>query len=323
MKPSIYGEIAVFALPSMVSFGIKACEEIGIALGKLNIKKHSDGEWKPKFKDNVRQKNVFIICSLRTSDEWIQLLLTIDDAMRASAARITVVVTYYGYARQEKKAEPRVPIAAALWQKLMQAAGACHIIFLDLHSAAIQGFCDVPADHLWASPTLMDVIHDQIDFSNLVIVSPDVGALPMVKSVCGRYHLPWAVLDKRRSKDGEISDDPITVIGDVKGKDVLIIDDIGDTCNTVCKGEMAVKDAGAIKSYAAFTHPVLSGNASINLSGSGFEQVWVTDSVPLNGNQQHPLISVVSVAPLIGKAILITHLGDSISELFPEHTKPK
>jgi len=286
---------------------------LGLELGKAEVMQFSDGEVWVKINVNIRGADVFIVQpTIPPAEHIIELLLMIDAARRASARRITAVIPYYGYARQDRKEQSRVPISAKLMANLITAAGADRLITMDLHAGQIQGFFDIPVDHLYSAPVIVDYIRE---FKNnkLILVSPDVGRANRTRSFAKRLDLGMAIIDKRRYEPNET--EVLNVIGQVEGRDIVILDDIVDTAGTLVNAAYALKHKGAGKIYAVCTHPVLSGQSIQRINESPLEELIVTDTVPL-GNKKSPKIRVISVASLLGDAIMCIHEERSVSSLF-------
>lgn len=288
-----------------------------IKLSSIELKKFSDGEMFVKILDNVRGRDVFVIQPTNPpAENLMELLLMIDALRRASAGRITAVIPYYGYGRQDKKDQPRVPISAKLLANLIVEAGANRILTLDLHSPQIAGYFDVPVDHLFAAPVTIEHMHSLgLHKNNPIIVSPDVGRVAVARAIAKRVdeNVPIAVVDKRRPAPNQA--EVLNVIGDVKDRVAIIIDDIVDTGGTLTKAVDAINDAGAKSVYAYITHPVLSGNAISKIESSSITKLIVTDSIPL-GDKKCDNMEVVSVSGLLGEAIKRIQENKSVSSLF-------
>jgi ribose-phosphate pyrophosphokinase len=290
----------------------KIALEYGKPLGELEIEKFSDGEISPRFGESVRGCDVFLINStFAPSENLMELLLMIDAAKRASAKYVTVVIPYFGYARQDRKDQPRVAIAAKLVANLISAAGADRIMTCDLHAGQIQGFFDIPVDHLNGSFIFVPYIRS-LQLKNLIIASPDVGGTKRARSFAKHFECDLVIIDKYRKRANEVAS--MQVIGNVEGKDVVIVDDLIDTGGTISKASIVLKEEGAKSVRAICTHPVLSGNAFENIENSALEEMVVTDTIP--SYRESPKIKILSVAALFAKGIRKTHNNESISSLF-------
>jgi ribose-phosphate pyrophosphokinase len=290
------------------------CEFYGALPGQLSVSRFSDGEFQPNFHESVRGCDVFIVQSTYpNSDNLMELLMAIDAAKRASANYITAVVPYYGFARQDRKDKPRVSIASKLVADLLGTAGANRVMTMELHAPQIQGFFNVPVDHLESSIIFAPYIKT-LKQDNLVIAAPDVGASNRIREVAKMLNLPMVICDKERKKANEIAN--MTVIGDVDGKDVVLIDDIIDTGGTLCKAAAMLTEKGAKTVRALCCHPVLSGKAYENIEGSVLTELVVTDTIPLKKHIEK--IKVLSVAPLWARAIRNVHENGSISSLYKQ-----
>ncbi|WP_272507337.1 ribose-phosphate diphosphokinase [Salinibacter grassmerensis] len=306
--------VAIFGGRSNPALANKIAEAYGTTLGDLSIRDFADGEIYVRFEESIRGADLFIIQSTHPkADNWMELLLLIDAAKRASAERVTAVIPYFGYARQERKDQPRVSIAAKLMANMLTSAGVDRILTMELHAAQIQGFFDVPVDHLYGSTVLTDHVR-QFDLDDFVVLAPDVGGLKMARAYAQRLGVDLALIDKRRPRQNEAR--VMNVIGDVEGKDVLIIDDIVDTAGTLTRAAKALKDHGALKIMAACTHGLLSGPAYDRIESSPLERLIITDTVPLK--RPSDCIEVVSVSNLFAKAIRHIYTDRSVSTLFAE-----
>ena len=292
------------------------CRYLGVELGRAEHGRFSDGETRYQILENVRGADVFVVqpCSHPVDFHLMQLLLMIDAFKRASAWRITAVIPYYPYARQDRKDKPRVAISAKLVADLLETAGSSRVLTLDLHAPQIQGYFNIPVDHLFASPVLVEYFQKK-NLGPMTIVSPDAGGVERARYFAKRMDAPLAIVDKRRI-DVNVSE-VMNLIGDVKGRPALVIDDIIDTAGTLVKTAEALIEHGATKVFAACTHPVLSGPAAERITKSAIEEVVVADSVPLNeAARKVSKIKVLSVAPLLARGIQSIHEETSISELF-------
>lgn len=311
---SIYKDspVAIFAGRSNPSLARRIAVHYGQGLGEITLKTFSDGEMYVRYEESIRGADVFIIQSTNPGgDNWLELLLLIDAAKRASAARITAVIPYFGYARQERKDQPRVSIASKLMADMLTAAGIDRILTMDLHAPQIQGFFDVPVDHLYSSVVLNDYFR-KLDLDNPIVVAPDVGALKRARAYARRLDADLAVLDKRRPRQNE--SEVMNIIGDVAGRNVILIDDIVDTAGTLTSGAAALREAGAMEIMAACTHALLSGPAYERIENSEISRLVVTDTIPLARSSDR--IEVVSVAGLFSDAIHRIYVDDSVSTLF-------
>ena len=301
------------------AFASAVAKMLGVPLGDAFVGRFSEGEIRVKINQNVRGQDVFVIqptCP-PVNDHLMELLIILDALRRASARRITAVLPYYGYARQDRKDQPRVPITAKLVANLITVAGADRVLTMDLHAGQIQGFFDIPLDHLFAVNTFVDYFSTQRVIPNLVVVSPDVGGIKMARAYAKRLHADLAMVDKRRvnSEETEVLD----IMGEVKGKNALIVDDLVSTAGSLVQAARVLKESGARDIYAAVTHPVLCGPAMERLSASVLKELVVTDSIPIPQGRRLPKIHVLSVAPLFAEAIRRIHQEESIAVIFHEH----
>ena len=292
------------------------CKGLDISLGKANVNNFSDGEIQVEIKDNVRGMDVFVVQSTCTpvNRSLMELLIMMDAIKRASAERITAVIPYYGYARQDRKVAPRVPITAKLVADLITTAGANRILTIDLHAGQIQGFFNIPVDHLYSAPVLVEFIKKKYA-DNLVIVSPDAGGVERARAFAKRLGSNLAIIDKRRPQPNESN--IMNIIGDIEGKTALLLDDMVDTAGTLTQSANALIEKGATKVVACCAHPVLSGQAVEKINQSALQELVVTDTIPLTKEAQScSKIVVLSVAELLGEAIKRIHSNDSVSSLF-------
>lgn len=314
-------EIKLFAGSASRDLTEKISEKISIPVSKCTVRRFADGELKIKIEENIRGRDVYIVQSTHSPAENIlELLLFLDAAKRASADRITAVIPYFGYARQDRKDEPRVPISSKLIANLLVSGGAGRILTIDLHAEQIQGFFDIPVDHLYATA----VFHDYYQKRNLedyVIVSPDAGRANRVRAFARRLKksLPIAIVDKRRTGPNQAL--VLNVIGEVDGKIALIYDDMLDTGGTIIEAARAILNEGAKEVYACVVHPLLSLNAPQRITDSGIKELIVTDTIPLSPEKKIDKIRILSVAGLLGEAIMRIHRSESISSLFKEVEK--
>ena len=291
----------------------KIANKIGCGLGALEFRRFSDNEIWVKYGENIRGREVFIIQSTNPpAENLMELLIMIDAAKRASAKRITAVIPYFGYSRQDRKDQPRVSITAKLVANLITVAGADRVIALDLHASQIQGFFDIPFDHLYGSSIFVKRVANLSD--NLVVVSPDVGGIKMARSYARRLNASLVVIDKNRPKPNIA--EVVNIIGEVSGKDVLLVDDLIDTGGTLVNAVSALKDRGARNIYAAITHPLLTGPAIERLRSSALTKLFVSDSIAQKVGDQYENLEVLSSADIFAEAIVRTYKNESISSLF-------
>ncbi len=307
--------LKIFSGSSNSALANEIARYLGTELSGIDLKRFKDGEISVKIKDNVRAHDVFIIQSTcnPSNDNIMELLLMIDAAVRASASRITAVIPYFGYARQDRKVEPRVPISAKVVSNIVQVTGADRVLTMDLHADQIQGFFDIPVDNLYASPIAIDYLNS-LSLQNVVVVSPDAGGVDRARFLAKRINAGLAIIDKRRP-EANVSD-VMNVIGEVKGRNCILIDDIVDTAGSITKAALALKERGANDVYSLFSHPVLSDNAVDNLKMAGFKEIIFTNSIPLAEYKRLDNMKVLSIAPLFGEAIRRIHNGESVSSLF-------
>jgi len=307
-------EFKLFTGNSNRALAEEISKHLGVSLGKATVTKFSDGETFVRIDENVRGTEVFVIQSIchPSNDNLMELLIMMDALSRASAQSITVVLPYYGYGRQDRKVQPRVPISAKLVANLLTTAGADRIVTIDLHAGQIQGFFDIPVDNLFATPVLLDYIVKK-ELADMVIVSPDAGGTERARVYAKKLNCALAIIDKRRTEPNVAH--VMNVIGEVKGKTAIIVDDMIDTAGTLVKAAKAIVEQGAVKVYAACTHPVLSGPAIENINGSNLVEVVVTNTIPLNGKYSSK-IRVLSIAGLLAEAIERIYKRTSVSEMF-------
>jgi len=312
------GEMAIFSGNANypLAEAISAC--LKIPLTNVLVGRFSEGEIQVQIKDNIRGKDVFIVqptCP-PVNENLMELLILIDAAKRASAKRITAVVPYYGYARQDRKDKPRVPITAKLVANLILAAGTNRVLTIDLHSSQIQGFFDLPVDHLYAKNVLCDYFRKKdLDRQRLVIVSPDLGSLKMARAYAERINCPLAVIDKRRTSPEKT--EVMHILGSVKGRIAVLVDDIIATGSSLIKAAEGLVKKGVEEVYAAITHGVLSGDSLEAIQASPYlKEVLITDTIPFKQSEANPKVKVVSVAPLLAEAINRIHQEQSVTYLF-------
>jgi len=313
---STTGGIKVFSGNANVALTEEICNYLSCDPGVATAGRFSDGEFNFQILENVRGGDVFIVqptCP-PTDQNLMELLVMLDAFQRSSAERITAVIPYYGYARSDKKDRPRVPVAAKLVANLIATAGADRVLTMDLHAAQIQGFFDIPVDHLFAAPVFIGY-YQANPLPNLTVVAPDTGGAERARAYAKRLDAELALCDKRREKANEA--EVMNVVGDVRGRNCLIVDDMCDTGGSLTKVAKALRDAGAEKIHACFTHAVLSGKACEKLVGSEIEQVVTTNTIPMNGREcRLENGKVLSIAPLLAKAIKSIHEETSVSSLF-------
>lgn len=308
-------DLLIFSGNANPELAKKICHSLKVLLGNAEVDRFNDGEVRTRIKEDVRGRDVFIVqpTCYPVNESLMELLILIDAIRRSSARRITAVVPYYGYSRQDRKDRPRVPITAKLVANLITVAGANRVLTMDLHAGQIQGFFDIPLDNLFAVNVFMDYFEHK-HLPNLVVVSPDVGGIKMARAYAKKFKADLAVVDKRRINDKEA--EVMNIMGEVKGKNVCLIDDLVATAGTLVEAVAALKNAGAKKVFAAATHPVLSGPAIERIEHSELEELIVTDTIPIPKEKRTPRIKVVSVAPLLAQAIERIHNEESVSTLF-------
>jgi ribose-phosphate pyrophosphokinase len=314
-----YGELMLLSGTGHPELSEKIAREIGIPLAKMEITRFADGEFDVKIHESVRGHDVFLIqptCQ-PVSDNLVQLFVTLDALRRASAARITAVIPYYGYQRKEKKTAPRDPISAKLMANIIELAGASRVIAVDLHAEAIQGFFDVPVDALTATKILARRVRER-HVSDVVVVSPDTGGALRARRLGAILDVPIAIIDKRRPRDDAV--EVVHVVGDVAGRHAVIVDDLISTGGTLVSASEALRAQGATGVDVVVTHGVLSEGALERLHAAPIDEICITDTIPLPDARRafdnHPKLRVLSVAPLIAEAIVRVHEGRSVSELF-------
>ena len=311
--------LKIFALSSNRPLAQKIADQVGVELGKVSVTHFSDGEIKINIDESIRGDHVYIVqsTSYPVNDNLMELLIMIDALRRASAKTINVVLPYYGYARQDRKAQSREPITAKLVANMITQAGADRVLTLDLHAAQIQGFFDIPVDHLLGAPLLANYfLENNFKDKDIVVVSPDHGGVTRARKLAEFLHAPIAIIDKRRPKANVA--EVMNIIGDVKAKVAVLIDDMIDTAGTITLAAQAIQDAGALEVYACCTHPVLSGPALDRLNASVIKEVVVTDSIQVPEEKTGGKIVQVSVDQLMAEAIKRIHENRSVSPLFIE-----
>ena len=309
--------LLIFSGRSNPKFTQAVCESLSVELGRLEVIRFSDGELSVEIEDNVRGGDVFVMQSTSSpgNDHLMELLIIIDALKRSSAGRITAALPYFGYARQDRKIRPRVPITAKLVADIITTAGADRVLTMDLHAGQMMGFFDIPVDNLYALPIMIPYLKSRYGTKDITIVSPDVGGLERARLVATRLdNAAIAVIDKRRSGPNRV--DSMTVVGDVQGQTCILVDDMVDTGGTLVKACDTLTKAGATKVIACCVHAVLSGEARSRLNNSALQEVIVTDTIPSAKPEEGDKFSVLSVAPLFAEAIRRIHSDDSVSSLF-------
>ncbi|MBI2352287.1 MAG: ribose-phosphate pyrophosphokinase [Deltaproteobacteria bacterium] len=307
--------LAVFSGTSNPGLAQKICDYLKIPLGKVRISTFPDGEIHVKVEEDVRGRDVFVVQSTSTppNENLMELLIFIDTMRRASASRITAVIPYFGYARQDRKDQPRVPITAKLVANLITTAGADRILTMDLHATQVQGFFDIPLDHLFSINVFADYF-SKLGIKDLVVACSDVGGVKMARAYSGKLGTSFAIVDKRRVSDKTV--EVLNVLGEVKGKNVVIVDDMVTTAGSLVTAASALANEGAKNIYAFASHPVLAEPAMQRIEESAIKELVVTDSIPVPDHKKHPKLKVLTIAPLLGEAIRRIHLEESVSSLF-------
>ncbi|MBI5467898.1 MAG: ribose-phosphate pyrophosphokinase [Deltaproteobacteria bacterium] len=308
-------KIKVFAGNSNRPLALEICETLGLTLGKSEVKSFSDGEVYVDIQESVRGVEVYVVQStcIPCNNNLMELLIMLDAFKRASAVSVTAVLPYYGYARQDRKVAPRTPISAKLVADLITVAGATRVVCVDLHAGQIQGFFNIPVDHLYATPVLLKYIKDNFN-DDIVIVSPDAGGVERARAFAKRLEASLAIIDKRRPAPNV--SEVMNIIGDVHGKTAIILDDMIDTAGTLTQAAVAVEKHGAKQIFACATHAVLSGPAIERIDKSPIRQLVVTNTIPEREGARSAKIKRLSVGPLLGEAIKRIHCGESVSSLF-------
>jgi len=310
-------EVKVFAGNSNPPLAEAVCAHLGVTRGAAEVRRFSDGEILVEIEENVRGGDVFVIQSTCTpvNDNLMELLLMLDAFRRASAKRITAVVPYYGYARQDRKVAPRVPISAKLVADLVTAAGASRVLTVDLHAGQIQGFFNIPVDNLFATPVLLQYVRERLNHDQVSVVSPDAGGVERARAFAKHLNAGLAIIDKRRARANEVAE--MHIVGEVRDRTAVLVDDMVDTAGTLVAAAAALMENGARAVLACCTHPVLSGAAIQRLESSTLSELIVTDTIPQRAAASAcSKIKVLSVAHLIAEAIKRTHYEESISSLF-------
>lgn len=308
----IENEVSFFAGRASQDLGSRIAKDFGQDLGNVIINTFSDGEFQPSYEESIRGHNVYLVQStMPPADNLMELLMMVDAAKRASADKIIAIVPYFGFARQDRKDRPRVPIASKLVADLLTAAGISRLITLDLHADQIQGFFNVPVDHLYSSKVFLPVVRG-LGLDNMMFASPDVGGTRRAAAYAKAFGTDFAICYKQRSRPNVIAS--MSLIGDVKGKNVILLDDMIDTAGTITKAAQLIMDEGALSVRAIAAHAVLSGSAYEKIENSAFTKVYVTDTIPLR--QQSDKIEVVSTAPIFAEAVRKIQKHESVSSLF-------
>ncbi|MBI5453645.1 MAG: ribose-phosphate pyrophosphokinase [Deltaproteobacteria bacterium] len=308
-------KIKVFTGNSNKGLALEICEHLGIQLGKSEVKSFSDGEVYVDIQESVRGVEVYVVQStcMPCNNNLMELLIMLDAFKRASASSVTAVIPYYGYARQDRKVAPRTPITAKLVADLITVAGATRVVCVDLHAGQIQGFFNIPVDHLYATPVLLNYIKENFQ-DDLVVVSPDAGGVERARAFAKRLSANLAIIDKRRPRPNV--SEVMNIIGDVEGRTAIILDDMIDTAGTITQAAEALKINGARQVYACCTHAVLSGPAIDRLEKSPIKELVVTNTIPKREEATSEKVKRLSVGPLLGEAIKRIHFGESVSSLF-------
>lgn len=314
-----FNNLKLFALSSNQDLAQKVADTIGIPLGKATVREFSDGEIQVNIEESIRGHHVFILQSTSSpvNSNLMEILIMVDALKRASAESVSVVVPYYGYARQDRKARSREPITSKLVANMLEVAGVDRLLTVDLHAAQIQGFFDIPVDHLMGAPLIADYFLRQgFEGEDVVVVSPDHGGVTRARKLAQYLHTPIAIIDKRRSVDKMNTSEVMNIIGNVKGKTCILIDDMIDTAGTICHAADALAEAGATEVYASCTHPVLSGPALDNIEKSAIKKLVVLDTISLPEERLIDKIEQISIADLIADAIVRIHEKRPLSPLF-------
>ena len=308
-------EIKIFSGNSNRPLAEKIADQLNTSLGEMEIKHFSDGEICVRFEETVRGKDVFLVQSTSNpvNDNLMELLIMIDAARRASAGRITAVIPYFGYSRQDRKARSREPITAKLVANLLTSAGADRILTMDLHCLQIQGFFDIPLDNLVGGPTLYNHFKSKADDS-FIVVSPDIGSVGRARKVAAKMDVPMAIIDKRRPKANVM--EVMNIIGDVKGKKCLMVDDMIDTAGTIVQGATALKDAGAKEIYACCSHGVLSGPAIERLASSPITELAILDTINIPQEKMLPIFKIISTSAIFANAIENVYMDRPMSKIY-------
>jgi ribose-phosphate pyrophosphokinase len=311
-------ELEIFTGNSNPALAREVCENLHVRLGEAEVGRFPDGEVMVEVRENVRGGDVFVIQSTCTppNENLMELLLLMDALRRASAKRITAVIPYFGYGRQDRKVAPRVPISAKLVADLVTTAGASRVLTVDLHAGQIQGFFNIPVDNLYAMPVLIGYLRKRLDNKKVVVISPDAGGVERARAFARRLNAGLAIIDKRRVRASEVAE--MRLVGEVKDAVGVLVDDMIDTAGTITEAAKVVSNAGAIEVFAVATHPILSDPACDRLNKSIISEIIVTNSIPLRAKAQAELskLKVLSVAPFVAEAIRRIHNEESVSSLF-------
>ena len=311
-------ELEIFTGNSNPALAREVCESLGARLGEIDVGRFPDGEVMVEVRENVRGGDCFVIQSICTppNENLMELLLVMDALRRASAKRITAVIPYFGYSRQDRKVAPRVPISAKLVADVITAAGASRVLTVDLHAGQIQGFFNIPVDNLYAMPVLIQYLRKRIDNDRISVVSPDAGGVERARAFARRLNADLAIIDKRRKRASEVAE--MRLVGDVKDSVAVLVDDMIDTAGTITEAARAVLEAGATEVMACATHPILSDPACERLSKSKITEIVSTNSIPLRAKAQAelPNLKILSIAGLLAEAVRRIHNEESVSSLF-------
>jgi len=313
----VKNEFVIFTGNANPKLAQNISEVLGVSLGDAYVGRFPEGEIQVQINENIRGRDIFIVqptCA-PSNDNFMELLILLDAAKRASARRITAVLPYYGYARQDRKDRPRVPITAKLVANLIVSAGANRVLTMDLHAGQVQGFFDIPVDHLYSINVLCEHFLTK-NLRNIVVVTPDVGGLKMARAYSKVLDAPLAIVDKRRESARQVK--VMSIIGEVADRNVIVVDDLVSTGSSLVEAAHALKSAGALDIYAAVVHPVLAGEAVERIENSVIREMIVTDSIPLDDRKKSQKIKVLSVAPLLAEAIKRIHEDESVSSLFSQ-----
>ncbi|MBF0776637.1 ribose-phosphate pyrophosphokinase [Streptococcus azizii] len=314
-----FSDIKLFALSSNKKLAAKVAEKMGISLGKSTVRQFSDGEIQVNIEESIRGRHVYILQSTSSpvNDHLMEILIMVDALKRASAESVNVVIPYYGYARQDRKARAREPITSKLVANMLEIAGVDRLLTIDLHAAQIQGFFDIPVDHLMGAPLIADYFERRgMVGDGYVVVSPDHGGVTRARKLAQFLKTPIAIIDKRRSVNKMNTSEVMNIIGNIEGKTCILIDDMIDTAGTICHAADALAEAGAIEVYASCTHPVLSGPAMENIQQSAIKQLVVLDTIEIPESRLIDKIERISTADLLAEAIIRIHEKRPLSPLF-------